>query len=98
MLKKEETVQNLAERAMENKLIATLKERMNVETKNVSVEEFTKMLTPPAEQTDEEKADEAAAESIAETAAETAPQAEVPEKKAKKTARKKSDEPEPGLF
>jgi trigger factor len=94
MLKKEETVQNLAERAMENKLIATLKERMNVETKDVSVEEFTKMLTQPAEQTDEDKADEVAAESIVETA----PQAEVPEKKAKKTARKKSDEPEPGLF
>lgn len=44
MLKQKETLQNIVDRAMEEKLAAWLKEQVKVETKNVSIEEFQQML------------------------------------------------------
>ena len=45
MLKKEETLQNIINRASEDKLIKWIKEQVKVETKEVSMEEFQKLFT-----------------------------------------------------
>ena len=44
MLKKKETVNNLVNRVVENKLVAALKAQVTVENKTVSLEEFNKMF------------------------------------------------------
>lgn len=44
MLKKKESVNNLVNRAVENKLAAAVKERVQLENKTVSMEEFNKMF------------------------------------------------------
>ncbi|MDR3219115.1 MAG: trigger factor [Dysgonamonadaceae bacterium] len=44
MLKKEETVRNLVDKAAEDKLIAVLKEQVTLETKEVTAEEFNKFF------------------------------------------------------
>jgi trigger factor len=44
MLKKEETVRNLINKAMEDKLISVLKEQVTLEPKEVTVEEFQKLF------------------------------------------------------
>jgi trigger factor len=44
MLKKEETVRNLIDQATENKLIAVLKEQVTLEPKEVTAEEFQKLI------------------------------------------------------
>ena len=45
MLKKEETLQNMVDRAMEEKIVKWIKEQVKVETKAVSLEEFKKLFT-----------------------------------------------------
>ena len=45
MLKKEETVRNLIDKAVEDKLIETLKEQTTIEPKNVTVEEFKELFS-----------------------------------------------------
>jgi len=44
MLKKQETMQNIVDRAVEEKLSVWLKEQVKVETKSISFEEFQKMF------------------------------------------------------
>ena len=44
MLKKKETLQNIVDRAVEEKLSAWLKEQVKIETKQISFEEFQKMF------------------------------------------------------
>ena len=44
MLKKKETLQNIVDRAIEEKIAVWLKEHVKVETKTISFEEFQKML------------------------------------------------------
>jgi len=45
MLKKEETLQNIVNRASEDKLVNWMKNQVKVETKEVSLEEFQKLFT-----------------------------------------------------
>ena len=45
MMKKEETVRNLVDRVIDEKLAEWLKEQVKVETKTVSLDEFEKLLT-----------------------------------------------------
>ena len=45
MMKKEETVRNLVDRVIDEKLAGWLKEQVKVETKTVSLDEFEKLLT-----------------------------------------------------
>lgn len=47
MLKKEETVRNLIDKAVEDKLIEVLKEQATLETKEISVEDFQKLFEEP---------------------------------------------------
>lgn len=44
MLKNQQTMQNIAERAMEEKLAACLKEQVDLEIKEISVDEFNKLF------------------------------------------------------
>jgi trigger factor len=44
MLKKEETVQNLINRTIEDKLVAVLKEQVTLKPKEVTIEEFQKLF------------------------------------------------------
>ncbi|GHV09629.1 trigger factor [Bacteroidia bacterium] len=44
MLKKQETVQNLINRALEDKLVAVLKEQVTLKPKEVTIEEFEKLF------------------------------------------------------
>ncbi|KAA6338600.1 hypothetical protein EZS27_013405 [termite gut metagenome] len=44
MLKKKETVSELADQTIEDKLILVLKEQVKLNNKTVSLEEFTKMF------------------------------------------------------
>ncbi|MDR2840124.1 MAG: trigger factor [Paludibacter sp.] len=44
MLKKEETVQNLADRLSENKVLDVIKSKVTLDTKEISVEEFNKLF------------------------------------------------------
>jgi len=46
MLKKRETVENLAERVMDSKLTAVLKQQVTLDHKDISAEEFGKMMQP----------------------------------------------------
>ena len=48
MLKKRETVENLADRVMDNKLTAALKDKVTLEHQAISAEDFGKMLQPEA--------------------------------------------------
>lgn len=47
MLKKEDSVRNLVDRAIEEKLIGVLKEEITLKPKNISLEEFKKMFAEP---------------------------------------------------
>ena len=47
MLKKEDSVRNLVDRAIEDKLIGVLKEEVTLEPKEISVEDFQKMFSEP---------------------------------------------------
>ena len=47
MMKKEETVRSLLDRAIEDKLIGVLKENATLKPKNISLEEFQKMFAEP---------------------------------------------------
>jgi trigger factor len=47
MLKKEETIRNLADRAIESKLIDVLKKEVTLKSKSVTLEEFQKMFAEP---------------------------------------------------
>jgi trigger factor len=44
LLKKDETIQNLADKCVEKKLIGLLKEKITLETKTITVEEYEKMF------------------------------------------------------
>lgn len=55
MMKKEETVRNLVDRAVEDKLVAVLKEEVTLKPKKVTVEEFQKLFSEPEEETKEVK-------------------------------------------
>jgi len=55
MLKKEETVQNLADKALESKMIAVLKEKVSLKSKTVTVEGFQKLFEPKKEKTTKPK-------------------------------------------
>ncbi len=44
MLKKQETVQHIADRAIEDKLIKCIKEKVHVDEKQTSIDEFTKLF------------------------------------------------------
>ena len=48
MLKKRESVENLADRVMDNKLTAALKDKVTLEHQAISAEDFGKMLQPEA--------------------------------------------------
>ena len=48
MLKKQETVRNLVDRALETKLIAVLKEQVSLQLKEVTMEEFRKLFEKQA--------------------------------------------------
>ena len=48
MLKKQKTVQNLADQVMEAKLIAVFKEQVNLQTQEITVEEFEKLFEKQA--------------------------------------------------
>lgn len=55
MLKKEETVRNLIDKAVEDKLIAALKEQVTLEEKNVTVEEFKELFSEKKEESETKK-------------------------------------------
>lgn len=50
MLKNQDTYRNIVDRAFEEKLLSWLKEKVKIEEKEVSYEEFEKLLNPAAEE------------------------------------------------
>ncbi|MDL2322537.1 trigger factor [Bacteroidales bacterium OttesenSCG-928-A17] len=55
MMKKEETVRNLVDRAVEDKLVSVLKEEVTLKPKKVTLEEFQKLFAEPEEEKKEVK-------------------------------------------
>ena len=44
MMKKEETVRNFIDRAAEEKVLAVIRQKMNLDKKEISIEDFNKMF------------------------------------------------------
>jgi trigger factor len=58
MLKKEESIRNLADKALESKMIAVLKQKVSLKSKTVTIEGFQKLFEPKKEKTTKTKEQE----------------------------------------